>query len=412
MPSSKEDLSRNVGDPQERAILQPGDLPSYQGDVSPQTCDEMPEVGDLAHNMGDLQAGAMRQPGDLPPYQGDVSPQNDKNRLDMGDLPHNVGDLNVEAMQQSGNPVPDTGDLFPQNRNEAPETGDLKNGGSAPSSIDLFPIQDSSKKEVELEVQISEQWAGSEQDLTQEAIRYLKLLDGPEYATADYLNTHAGKKALGGYKNKIRRSPWFARVAAINALLHRIFYDLTKQKKPLENAGKWFHSSFDRYQDPHRPMEIIGEIVDWAKSPYTLEEIASALTQERHRQETQWWPPEVAHLPFSSCVVTYHYLHDTTSTKQTTLSERQQDAGVPSETAWQETEQSMEGSLSPWMSATEAEHLAEEMRQEASWYLERISARPDPLTGNQASSKHPFWTAPLSWPMPRDRTGGTTIRSS
>ena len=97
---------------------------------------------------------------------------------------------------------------------------------------------------------------------------------------------------MGGYKNKIRRNPSLARIAAINTLLQRTFYDLTRQKKPLENAGKWFHSSFDRYTDPVRPMEITGEILDWAKSPYTLQEIALVLPRERKRQETQWWSPE------------------------------------------------------------------------------------------------------------------------
>jgi hypothetical protein len=128
---------------------------------------------------------------------------------------------------------------------------------AAPSSIDsISSNRNSSQKELELESITGKQWTGSEEELFQEAVRYLKLLDGSEYATSDYLGTHAGKKALGGYKNKIRRSPRLARVAAINALLQRTFYDLTKQKKPLENAGKWFHGSFDRYADQQRPMEV------------------------------------------------------------------------------------------------------------------------------------------------------------
>jgi hypothetical protein len=175
----------------------------------------------------------------------------------------------------------------------------LRNG--APSSIDVYTQKDSSQKEFELESKTDELWTGSEEELSQEAVRYLRLLDGPEYATPDYLNTHAGKKALGGYKNKIRRSPQLARIAAINTLLQRTFYDLTKQKKPLENAGKWFHNSFDRYADQQRPMEIIGEMLDWAKSPYSLEEIAFVIPQERKRQETQWWSRERLHLPFASC---------------------------------------------------------------------------------------------------------------
>jgi hypothetical protein len=254
----------------------------------------------------------------------------------------------------------------------------------ASSSIDSLRSKDSLQKDVELESQTNEPWTGNEHDLSQEARRYLKLLDGPEYATPDYLNTHAGKKALGGYRNKIRRNPRLARIAAINTLLHRTFYDLTRQKKPLENAGKWFHSSFDRYADPERPMEIMGEILDWAKSAYTLEEIAWVLSQERRRQETQWQSPEPPHLPFSSCVVTYQYLRDTTSTWQTPVAEKHHDAIVPLEAPRRVPEESLDFSASPWMSRSEAEQLADEMRQQASWYLERISVRPEPPLGDHA----------------------------
>ena len=219
-------------------------------------------------------------------------------------------------------------------------------------------------------------WTGSEEELAQEAVRYLKLLDGPEYATPDYVNTHAGKKALGGYKNKIRRSPRLARVAAINTLLHRTFYDLTSQKKPLENAGKWFHSSFDRYADQQRPMEITGEILDWAKSSYALEEIASVLLQERKRQETQWWSPESPHLPFSSCVVTHQYLRDDASALRISVPEQQQNL-LLAETARQ-------GTGFQWMSRTEAEQLVDEIRREASWYLDEIHVYPAPQLGENA----------------------------
>ncbi len=197
------------------------------------------------------------------------------------------------------------------------------------------------------------------------------------------MSTHDGKKALAGYKNKIRRDPRLARVAAVNTLLQRTFYDLTRQKKPLEYAGKWFHSSFDRYADQMRPMEITGEILDWAKSPYTLQEIASVLPRERKRQETQWWSPESAHLPFSSCVVSYHYLRDDASELRRSVSERERD-GFPLEPARQDTGGSGGLLLPQWMSCAEAEQLADEMSHEASWYLDGIQVHPEPHLAEHA----------------------------
>ncbi len=294
-----------------------------------------------------------------------------------------MGDLQTGTMEQSGDPAPYYGEVSAQNHDEAVGAGDLKISGTVPSSIDSLLGKNSSQNEFELKSSSCKQWTGSEKELSQEAIIYLKLLDGPEYATSDYLSTHVGKKALGGYKNKIRRNPWLARVAAINTLLQRSFYDLTKQKRPLENAGKWFHSSFDRYADQQRPMEIAGEIMDWAKSPYTLEEIAFALPQERKRQETQWQLPEAVHLPFSSCVVTYQYLRDKASEIRMNVSEGDRDA-LPSETASQDTEGSMELFLSQWMSCNEAEQLADEINHEASWYLDGIQIHPEPRLGEHA----------------------------
>jgi hypothetical protein len=355
--SGTEDLPSKKGDLQAKTMQQLGDL-------SARTCDEMPEGGDPSHNAGDLRVETLLQSGDLTPERGDFSPQN---RAEM----------------------PDVGDFSPQTGDEAPNVGDLKVVGSAPSSIDSFYSKDSLKRDVELESQTNEPWTGSEHDLSKEATQYLKLLDGPEYATPDYLNTHAGKKALGGYRNQIRRNPQLARIAAINTLLHRTFYDLTKQKKPLENAGKWFHSSFNRYADPERPMEIMGEIMDWAKSPYTLEEIALVFSRERRRQEIQWNPPEAPHLPFSSCVVTYQYLRDTASTRQIPIS-KHHDASIPLEAPRRDPEESLEFSASPWMSRGEAEQLADEMSQEASWYLDRISVRPEPPLGDNVSIVEAF----------------------
>jgi hypothetical protein len=372
-----------------------GDLP-HSGDLGDLQAKALLQSGDPLHTMGDLPAGVPLQSGDRAPDSGDISPQTRDKVPEMGDLLHNVGDLQVGALLQSGDLTPDSGDFSSQNRKEmvalgdfsaqnrkeVPEAGDLKGVESTPSSIDSLYSKDSPKEELELESPVHEPWTGSEQDLFQEAVQYLTLLDGLEYATPDYLNTHAGKKALGGYKNKIRRSSRLARIAAINTLLQRTFYDLTRQKKPLENAGKWFHSSFDRYADPHRPMEIMGEILDWAKSLYTLEEIASVLSQERQRQETQWQSSEAPHLPFSSCVVRYQYLRDTASPRQTLT---KHDVVIPSAATRQRIEGSGALPASSWMSRVEAEQLADEMRQEASWYLERISVCPEPRLGDRAS---------------------------
>ncbi len=235
----------------------------------------------------------------------------------------------------------------------------------------------------ELKSLVNEPWVGSEEELSQEAIGYLALLDGPEYATPEYLNTHAGKKALGGYKNKILRSPRLARLAAINTLLQRTFYDLTKQKKPLESAGRWFHSSFDRYADPVRPMEIMREILDWAKSPYTLEEIALVLPLERQRQEAQWWPPESLHYPFASCVVQYYQVSNTVSDPQGSRPEENRDRS-----SLVGTQMKIDGLLRlsalQGMSALEAEQVATEIRQEASWYLYDIHVRSESHEGENA----------------------------
>ncbi|MBA2392050.1 MAG: hypothetical protein H0V70_04815 [Ktedonobacteraceae bacterium] len=284
--------------------------------------------------------------------------------------------------------------------------GDLTVSDALPSSIDSVSIQKiSSQKEIEFESPAGDPWTDSEEELSQEAAQYLMLLDGPEYATADYLSTHAGKKALGGYKNKIRRNPQLARIAAINTLLHCSFYDLTRQKKPLENAGKWFHSSFDRYADPHRPMEIIGEILDWARSPYTLQEIAQALPRERKRQETQWMSPEAAHLPFSSCVVIHHHLQDKTVAFPVNLADEQRDVfrGGPFRQSVEGS--SMELSASPWMSFLEAEQLADEIRREASWYLEGIHVSPEPRLGVNAHVVEAFTLEmpfPVTYPSRQD----------
>jgi hypothetical protein len=80
--------------------------------------------------------------------------------------------------------------------------------------------------------------------------------------------------------------------------------------------------------------------------------------------------------------VTHQYLRETASTRPTPTVEVQQDAVVPSEETWQRTQGSGALSASPWMSHGEAEQLADEMSQEASWYLERISVRPEPSLGD------------------------------
>ena len=277
-----------------------------------------------------------------------------------------------------------------EKRNESTnKETNLPNG--APSSIDIYTQKESFLEGIELESKTGEPWTGSEEELSQEAVQYLRLLDVPEYATQDYLNTHPGKKALGGYKTKIRQSPRLARIAAINALLQRTFYDLTRQKKPLENAGKWFHSSFDRYADPHRPMEITGEILDWAKSPYTLQEIALALSRERKRQETQWWSPETAHLPFSSCVRIHQHLQDDTAALPMSAPEKQREI-FRFETASQYAEVSAQLPSPQWMSCIKAEQLAEEISHEASWYLDEIHISPEPRLGVNAYVVEAFIT--------------------
>jgi hypothetical protein len=326
--------------------------------------------GDQLQDVGDLHGEASRRPGDLTAYHGAFFAHTD---IKIGD----VGD----RLQEAGDLIPPMGDFSAHPDTKTVLVGDLKDFSPAPSSIDsVFRQNDSSQNEFELESSPEEPWGGSEEELSQEAVRYLILLDGPEYATSEYLNTHAGKKALGGYRNKIRRSPRLARLAAINTLLQRTFYDLTKQKKPLENAGRWFHSSFDRYADPGRPMEIIGEIVNWAKSPYTLDEIALVIPLERKRQETQWWSPEPLHRPFASCVTLHHHLPDTISEAQ----------GNYPEENWGEAEAHLhrEGpagrSAIQGVNCVEAEQLADEIRYEASWYLENIHVHPEPHLGENA----------------------------
>ena len=264
---SEEDLRRKKGDLLERERQQREDPRHEQGDpmvttgdfsslaVTP-SGDRLQKMGDLQRgtgdrlqDVGDLYAEVAQQLGDLAPSCGDLLVHPDTKMGDVGDRLQEEGDLTLPM-----------GDLSARIDTKTVPMGDLKDVDTVPSSIDsVFRQNNSSQNEVELESLVDEPWVGSEEELSQEAIGYLALLDGPEYATPEYLNTHAGKKALGGYKNKILRSPRLARLAAINTLLQRTFYDLTKQKKPLESAGRWFHSSFDRYADPVRPMEIMRE---------------------------------------------------------------------------------------------------------------------------------------------------------
>jgi hypothetical protein len=355
--------------------LREEDLTSKKGDLSVQEDPPHEEgdpsfllvakSGDLRYDVRDLHAGTLLQSGDLTSYHRDLSAHTDIKMGDVGDRLQEAGDLTLPM-----------GDLSAHTDTKMIPVGDLKDFDIAPSSIDsVFRQNDSSQNEFELESSPDEPWVGSEEELSQEAVRYLTLLDGPEYATPEYLNTHAGKKALGGYRNKIRRSSRLARLAAINTLLQRTFYDLTKQKKPLESAGRWFHSSFDRYADLVRPMEIIGEILDWAKSSYTLEEIALVLPLERQRQEAQWWPPEPLHYPFASCVAQYHQMSDPVSEPQGSRSEENGAsplAGTQVDPKGRSRLFACQG-----MSALEAEQVATEIRQEASWYLYDIHVCPD-----------------------------------
>jgi hypothetical protein len=89
-------------------------------------------------------------------------------------------------------------------------------------------------------------------------------------------------------------------------------------------------------------------------------------------------------LPFSSCVAAYQYLRETASTRQTPTADVQHEARVPSEATRQRSEGSGALSAFPWMNSIEAEQLAHEMNQEAAWYLDRISVRPEPPLGDHA----------------------------
>jgi hypothetical protein len=371
----EEDLRRKKGDPlgierqqQKDQRYEPGDPMVTAGDFSSlvvtKSGDLLQDVGDLLQDVGDLHGEASRRPGDLAAYHGDFSAHTDTKMGDVGDQLQEAGDLTLPM-----------GDLSAHTDTKTVQMGDLKDFSPAPSSIDsVFRQNDSSQNEFELESSPDEPWVGSEEELSQEAVQYLTLLDGPDYVTPEYLSTHAGKKALGGYRNKIRRSPRLARLAVINTLLQRTFYDLTKQKKPLESAGRWFHSSFDRYADLVRPMEVMGEILDWAKSPYTLEEIALILPLERHRQEAQWWSLELLHYPFASCVARYHQVSDTISDPQRSRPEENKDGSSLAQTQ-RNPERLSRLSAHQEMSALEAEQAATEIRQEASWYLYDIHVR-------------------------------------
>lgn len=167
-------------------------------------------------------------------------------------------------------------------------------------------------------------WTGGEAALVAEALTYLRLLDGEEYATSTYLETHQGKRLLGGYKNKLRRSPALARTSIINTLMQLYFHETTKHK-PLRFPGKWFHQSFNRYADTQQPMEISGEIASWVASSYTIEEIAGALERERRRQEWDWGKP--LYQPFASCVEKYHRLQLEDVPADTVENDGQEQAG-------------------------------------------------------------------------------------
>lgn len=257
------------------------------------------------------------------------APSHGQTLLNVGDTGSGVRDEGDEVRPESPSSFPSTAcqqTVFAGNRPvatataaESPSTLPTATGegdSARPSRIDYVSLQKASfRREVDLEggllvssALIEAPWTLSSEELEAAACTFIRLLDGADYATSAYLATHAGKRLLGGYKNKLRHSPRLARVSLINTLLQLHFHETTKHK-PLQNPGKWFHQSFNRYVDPDHPMEITGELTSWADSPYTLEEIAIALELERHRQEHEGvWKGVVLHQPFAACVTRYDLL--------------------------------------------------------------------------------------------------------
>ena len=151
-------------------------------------------------------------------------------------------------------------------------------------------------------------------------------------------------------------------------------------------------------------MEITGEILDWAKSPYTLQEIALVLPRERKRQETQWWSSEAPHLPFSSCVTIHQHLQDDTAALPMSVSQKQRES-FRFGTARHYAETSIGGSSPQLMSFAEAEQLAEEIRREACWYLEEIHVSAEPRLDENAYVVEAFiaqTTFPISYTCRHD----------
>jgi hypothetical protein len=188
--------------------------------------------------------------------------------------------------------------------------GDLQ--GDACSSIESLSFSAlTQEKNLDLEATLDQgtesSWSGSEEELFHETLDYLTILDGPPFADATYLATDEGQRHFSGIKNCLQQNPRIARRSGINTLLQLHWPRNVEKYGRLERAGKWFHRSFHLYLHPTRPLALQPEIVAWEQSPYTLQEIAYILQQERQRQEYDWQSGQGLHRPFPMCVETYGY---------------------------------------------------------------------------------------------------------